>query len=135
MELNKTNPSQTDQTTTARKMSTAPTAEEIFAAMAASLDDKIKSKFNASVEFRLGEEKPFRLDAKKGPLKESPELTVTTTLDVLHELLSKKLTPQQAFMKGKLKIKGNMGLAMKLTLVMNATRKQLLKSATPRSRL
>jgi putative sterol carrier protein len=35
------------------------------------------------------------------------------------------LKPQQAFMKGKLKIKGKMNLAMKLTSVLVATRKKL----------
>ena len=39
--------------------------------------------------------------------------------------MESKLTAQQAFMKGKLKIKGNMGLAMKLTSVIGATQKFL----------
>jgi putative sterol carrier protein len=69
------------------------------------------------------------LDAKKGTLVkgkgENVDLTVKTSLATLQQLLQKKLTPQQAFMKGKLKIKGKMGLAMKLTVVLAATRKYM----------
>jgi putative sterol carrier protein len=41
------------------------------------------------------------------------------------KLITGQLKPQQAFMKGKLKIKGKMNLAMKLTSVLVATRKKL----------
>jgi 3-hydroxyacyl-CoA dehydrogenase/3a,7a,12a-trihydroxy-5b-cholest-24-enoyl-CoA hydratase len=43
-------------------------------------------------------------------------------------MITKKLNPQQAFMKGKLKIKGKMPLAMKLTTVLAATAKKLPQS-------
>ena len=121
-------------------MSGSPTEDEIFLAMkqAVEANPSLKTKFNASVVFELGTKespKSFRLDAtKKSPPKEKPDLKVITSLAVFHDLLNKKITPQQAFMKGKLKIKGKMGLAMKLQLVLNATRKQLMQSS-PRSRL
>lgn len=41
------------------------------------------------------------------------------------KMIRKEIQPQQAFMKGKLKIKGKMNLAMKLTAVLAATRKKL----------
>lgn len=44
------------------------------------------------------------------------------------KMVRKELNPQQAFMKGKLKIKGKMPLAMKLTSVLAATSKHLPKS-------
>ena len=53
------------------------------------------------------------------------ELTVSTSLTTFQELMDSKMTAQQAFMKGKLNIKGNMGLAMKLTSVIGATQKYL----------
>jgi 3-hydroxyacyl-CoA dehydrogenase/3a,7a,12a-trihydroxy-5b-cholest-24-enoyl-CoA hydratase len=106
------------------------TSEEIFAAMgqAAEGDDSIKRKFKACVVFDVdGDERC--LDVKNGTLikgrGENADLKVKTSLATLQQLLQKELTPQQAFMKGKLKIKGNMGLAMKLTVVLAGTRKYL----------
>lgn len=43
-------------------------------------------------------------------------------------LIANKLNPQQAFMKGLVKIKGNMGLAMKLNVVTAATREYMKKN-------
>jgi len=61
----------------------------------------------------------------------SPDLHVTVSEADMIKLVNKELNPQQAFMKGKLKIKGKMALAMKLTAVLAATRKCL----PPKSRL
>lgn len=108
-----------------------PSADEIFTAMQKAVDanPSLKSKFNASVEFRLKEDnKSARLDVTSKQPKEKPDLVVITTLKIFHQLLNKKLTPQQAFMQGKLKVKGKMNLAMKLTLILNATRKSLKQS-------
>lgn len=55
----------------------------------------------------------------------SPDLTVMITSENMAALISGALKPQQAFMKGKLKIKGKMNLAMKLPTVLAATRKKL----------
>ncbi|MBB4078420.1 putative sterol carrier protein [Lewinella aquimaris] len=42
------------------------------------------------------------------------DTTVTTTVDVLDQLRNGKINPMMAMMSGKVKIKGDMGLAMKL---------------------
>lgn len=42
------------------------------------------------------------------------DTTVTTTLEILQELRSGQLNPMMAMMGGKIKIKGDMGLAMQL---------------------
>lgn len=101
-----------------------PSAQELVVSMqeAVKANPSLKSKFNACVEFQLTGSDSFRLDVSKSP-KDKPDLIVIASLDIFHKLLNKKLTPQQAFMQGKLKIKGKMGLAMKLTLILNATRK------------
>jgi putative sterol carrier protein len=103
---------------------TEPTLEEVSKAMTAVVDDKLKRKFNATVQFNVDGES-YTLYAKKDGEKSKPDLQVGTSLATLQELLQKKMSPQQAFLKGKLKIKGKMSLAMKLSLVLDATRKHL----------
>jgi putative sterol carrier protein len=106
----------------------APSLEHIFAAMAeiVEIDSTIKKKFNGTALFDV-EGTKFLLHAKRDDNnnKTDPDLEVKTSMSTLLDLLAKKITPQQAFMKGKLKIKGKMGLAMKMTVVLDATRKHL----------
>lgn len=47
--------------------------------------------------------------------KEKPDVTFTISDEDVVDLISGKLNPQKAFFQGKIKIQGNMGLAMKLT--------------------
>lgn len=47
----------------------------------------------------------------------SAKCTVTCADQDFMKIVNKQLNPQMAFMSGKLKIKGDMGLAMKLTKV------------------
>lgn len=49
------------------------------------------------------------------------DITLTVSDDDFFAMASGKLNPQQAFMRGKLKVKGNMALAMKLGTVIKAT--------------
>lgn len=95
----------------------------------------LKRKFKGSVVFKISDtNESFFLDLKsdvpvvsKGE-GEKPDLIVTVQSSNMSKLITGELKPQQAFMKGKLKIKGNMNLAMKLTTVLAATKKKMPKS-------
>jgi putative sterol carrier protein len=114
---------------------------EIAAAMKEAVqrdeNGRLRKKFNAVVQFNIDNQSPIVLDATVASSDtdaepKSPDLTVTTSVTVLRDLLQKKLTPQQAFLQRKIKIKGKMALAMKLSVLLNATRQHL---ATQTSRL
>ncbi len=53
------------------------------------------------------------------------DLHVSCSEEVMIKMVKKEIQPQQAFMKGMIKIKGKMNLAMKLTTVLAATRQKL----------
>ena len=55
----------------------------------------------------------FKLDAASRA-GEDNDLTLTMGEDILLKLVAGKVSAQMAFMTGKLKLKGNIGLAMKL---------------------
>ncbi|KAL7558976.1 hypothetical protein ACA910_006317 [Epithemia clementina (nom. ined.)] len=107
---------------------------------AVELDGKLRQRFNATVALIVdGQEwyldaraaKPQSNDHKQQQQRHAPpppQLTVTLSSAVLHDLLAQKLTPQQAFVQKKLQIKGKMTLALKLKLILDATRKQLSNS-------
>ena len=107
-----------------------PTAQEIRKAMeeAIEMNPRVKAKFNAIVSFSVDGAEPYILNCKKDGLAattDKPDLQVKTSLQTLQDLLAKKMSPVQAFQKGKLKVKGKLPLAMKLTMVLDATRKHL----------
>ena len=52
------------------------------------------------------------------------DLTLTMTDAIFVQIADGTMKPQTAFMRGKLKIKGSMGLAMKLQGVIDVARKE-----------
>jgi 3-hydroxyacyl-CoA dehydrogenase/3a,7a,12a-trihydroxy-5b-cholest-24-enoyl-CoA hydratase len=119
-------------------LKSAPIFEGIRAAVDASGADLVK-KVNGVIQFTVTTGSPagptvatYVLDLKKGAgsLKEGApaagtkvDLVLTLTDDDLLALGTGELNAQAAFMKGRLKIKGNMGLALKVGTVMEAARK------------
>ena len=77
----------------------------------------IKGGNNWIVDLKNGEGKVEQGKAKKA------NVTITISDADFVALSEGKLNPQQAFMSGKIKLKGNMALAMKLQQIIDAARK------------
>lgn len=87
----------------------------------AKFNEKMKAhpEFRASVKFDLGADGIIHVDASKRPgivTASDGEATLTLTLskDLLAGFLNGTKDPNIAYLTGKLKIRGPMGLAMKL---------------------
>jgi len=99
-------------------------AKEIFENIKANLEaqpDKLAG-LNASYQFDLSGEGggTFFINVADGKIEvgegaaESPGCTVSMSASDFADMVEGRLNPTAAFMSGKLKIKGDMGLAMKL---------------------
>lgn len=78
---------------------------------------------NAKIKVDLGDDGCFLVDATQNPpvISESDDeadTTITCTMDTFKGILSGTQDPNIAFMMGKLKVKGSMGLAMKLNSIL-----------------
>ncbi|MBL8664409.1 MAG: SCP2 sterol-binding domain-containing protein [Candidatus Odyssella sp.] len=92
------------------------------------LTNKIKEKvgtnsgLDATVKFDLGSDGVIFVDGKSTPNAVSnddkdADCTITMTLENFLKLIAGDLDPTTAYMFGKLKISGSMGVAMKLSKV------------------
>ncbi|MFC4272151.1 sterol-binding protein [Sneathiella chungangensis] len=96
------------------------TLEEITEGMRARVGED--SGLNATLKFDFGDDGVVYLDAATVPNVVSNEdkeadCTITITKENFEALANGDLDPTTAFMMGKLKIGGNMGIAMKLQSV------------------
>ncbi|HWP64559.1 MAG TPA: SCP2 sterol-binding domain-containing protein [Candidatus Limnocylindria bacterium] len=98
------------------------TPDDIFARMAAGIDEAAAKGLTGTVQFNLAGEgggawyvtvKDGTVTVSKGTVP-SPNMTMAMDAQDFVDMNTGKLNPQVAFMTGKLKISGDMSLAMKM---------------------
>lgn len=85
--------------------------------------DKIREKvsesgFDKSVKFDLGSDGVIVVDGQNVSTQDAgADCTITLSKDDFEELIAGELNPTMAFMSGKLKVDGDMAVAMQLSQV------------------
>lgn len=103
-------------------MATQQEVAQIFDDMARKVDPSKVGEMNATIQFDLSGEnggvywvKMTNGNGESGSgAVENPDMTLKAAADDWAAVYQGDLNPMQAFMSGKLKIQGDMGLAMKL---------------------
>ena len=93
---------------------------EVIDAAVTALNDKISGGFDGSAKFVIEDEGAIMLDGdgvREGD--EEADVTLTSDTDTFRAILDGDLDPTSAFMTGKLKIDGDMGVAMRLGAVLS----------------
>ncbi|MBK8437988.1 MAG: SCP2 sterol-binding domain-containing protein [Rhodobacter sp.] len=84
------------------------------------LSAKLADGFDGVAKFVIEGEGAIMLDAGGARAgDEEADVTMTATTEVFKAILDGEMNPTMAFMSGKLKIDGSMGLAMKLAAVLS----------------
>jgi putative sterol carrier protein len=88
------------------------------------LDTKLASfsELNAKLKFDFGDDRLF-IDGTQNPATishddDEADCTVVASTDTMQKIVDGQMDPTVAFMSGKLKVKGNTGLAMKLGAIL-----------------
>lgn len=100
-----------------------PTLKEVFAGLQEKLADPSKMKGTTAIyQFELTGDDPGNYNVKFDDgvaavtegTADAPDITLTMDAEDFKNMIAGQLNPMMAFMSGKLKITGDMSLAMKL---------------------
>jgi putative sterol carrier protein len=95
-------------------------AKDFFESLPGRADANKLAGVNNSYFFDIEGEGKWLVDVRDGGLNVTegegtdPDVTITTSSDVFDDIVAGKQNPTTAYMTGKLKIKGDMGAALKL---------------------
>lgn len=88
---------------------------KIIESAVTSLNEKISDGFDGLAKFVMGDEGSIMIDGDGARAGDGDaDVTLIADTDVFEGILDGSTNPTAAFMTGKLKIEGDMGLAMKL---------------------
>ena len=82
------------------------------------------SGLGGTLKFDFGEPGSVFIDGKSEPNSvgtgdgKMADCTISLSLDTFEKLVKRQIDPTMAFMQGKLRVTGNMGLAMKLSPIL-----------------
>lgn len=106
--------------------------ETVFEKVGGLLNEELVSKTKGLFLFQIKEGGEFFIDMKsgagsvgKGAPSDKADVTFITNEESMLSMFTGKLKPTAAFMTGKLKIKGDMGKAMKLEKLMSQMKGKL----------
>ena len=94
-------------------------AQEFFDTLETRVDSSKTAGMNNSYLFDIDGAGKWKVDVQDGNVKvtenaEDADVTITTTEDTFEKIVSGEHNATSAYMTGKLKVKGDMGAAMKL---------------------
>ena len=95
---------------------------EIITAMGNRMGEN--SGLGGTLKFDFGDPGSVFIDGKCEPnsvtdgLGKTADCTITLSLETFEKLIARQLDPTSAFMQGKLRVAGDMGLAMKLSPIL-----------------